>query len=136
MRLLNLTTLIILSSLIISACDGNKYKHFVDDLSLNEKSLLCKTYIGVIFGRSPEIMDSTATGSNVIEVTYIRDTDKSVWNNRCQFNADMMVWSSWIISEQKWGRWRTEDQVKLEYNKEIEEIMFYLPRYGEVKIMR
>lgn len=38
-----------------------------------------------------------------------------VWSYSCDVDSNSMVWSGYLNDAEKWGRWRSEDRVFLEY---------------------
>ncbi|MGR5050592.1 PDZ domain-containing protein [Photobacterium damselae] len=110
-------------------------------LSNNQKSTLCKAYIGSIFGHSPRIIEHYDTDKDgLVYVRYVRKSDSTLWSYRCDFSNDnrQIIWSAFLLPDQQWGRWRDEDTTALDYNTSGKLAMFEVPQSGgrvvEVKL--
>lgn len=62
---------------------------------------VCKAGIATLMGKDPKIIRAKDLGS-VVQLSYIRKEDASLWQYRCQINGSTIVWAS------KDGRWRTD----------------------------
>jgi len=103
--------------------------------SEEEKALLCKNYIGEIFGKPVSIIDhyKTDEGGRVY-VKYIRKADNQEWRYACAVHPDNIIWSGWLDYEKKWGRWRNEDRVTLDYNSTQNTVYFKHPHHDAVTV--
>ena len=102
---------------LISVFNGNNTTKSKDYLTY-DKARLCKAYIGSMFGKSTSIIQNYKNEDNLTYVRYVREEDKQTFSYVCEINNNTMIWAAYLNDTQKWGRWRTEDQVDLNYNKE------------------
>lgn len=99
-------------------------------LANNQKAEICKSYIGSIFGRSPNIIEHYDTDDQgFVYVKYARKSDNSLWRYRCNFSPDnrQVIWSGFILPDQVWGRWRDEDTVTITYDDSKKLATFDIP---------
>ncbi|UIN23501.1 hypothetical protein [Herbaspirillum frisingense] len=64
------------------------------------RTQICKAAISTIMGQSPSIIKIDKEDSGIIFVSYIRPSDKSMWEYRCRIDGTRVIWAS------KTGRWR------------------------------
>ncbi|EOX1774580.1 MULTISPECIES: hypothetical protein [Vibrio] len=106
-------------------------------LVTSEKVTLCKAYIGEMFGKPVSIIDNYKNSDGLIYVRYVRASDKTSWSYVCDVSGGRMVWAGWMNDTQNWGRWRFEDEVKLNYDNNSKKMVFMMPDTGnrvEVKL--
>ncbi|HCZ9540440.1 TPA: hypothetical protein O4H64_004117 [Vibrio alginolyticus] len=90
------------------------------DYTTTQKTKLCKTYISQLFHRPVSIIRFDREDSQgLIYVDYIRRDDNTKWSYVCEIDSrnETMVWAGWLSDSKKWGRWRTEDKVALNYDQ-------------------
>lgn len=74
---------------------------------------ICKAAIATAFYKSPEII-STEFKSGIVELSYRRDADDSLWRYRCNVECDVVTWAGFI--DGGWGRWRnSRSDAKITY---------------------
>lgn len=101
------------------------------ELSTKNKTDLCKEYIGSLFHKPVSIINNYKNENGITYVRYIRSSDSSTWTYKCDVQSKHMLWAAWLIDEKKWGRWRYEDEVKLNYSKSK---ISFTPPYTSKKI--
>ncbi len=94
------------------------------ELSPLTKVALCREYIGEIFGRPVDIIKGAIIKDGSIYVGYVREEDRTSWVYSCDFHNNKMVWAGWFNDEKKLGRWRSEDEVTLNFNSESNSVSF------------
>lgn len=86
-----------------------------NQLTVDEKSYICKKYIATIFGRPVNIIGSQVIkeeyGDHYIKISYRRAVDNSLWENACHIKDKTVIWAS-IFNGSQLGRWRFEDEGK------------------------
>jgi len=87
------------------------------ELNTKNKTDLCKAYIGALFHQPVSIIYNYKNENGIIYVRYTRPSDFSAWTYKCDVQSGHMSWAGWLTDVQKWGRWRYEDEVKLNYSK-------------------
>ncbi|TGA68175.1 hypothetical protein VFES401_14840 [Aliivibrio fischeri] len=100
------------------------------ELVTSEKSQLCKAYIGGLFGKPTSIIDNYKNAEGLVYVRYIRSSDHTAWSYVCDVSGGKMVWAGWLADSQSWGRWRYEDEVKLNYNSTSKKMAFTIVDTG------
>ena len=63
---------------------------------------ICKAVIARVMGRDPSIISAQASDSDVVALSYTRQSDGSKWTYRCKLNGNTAVWAS------DTGRWRDD----------------------------
>lgn len=63
---------------------------------------ICKGVIAQVMGRDPSIISAQEHNSDVIALSYTRESDSSKWAYRCKLNGNTAVWAS------DTGRWRDD----------------------------
>jgi hypothetical protein len=101
------------------------------ELVTSEKSQLCKAYIGGLFGKPISIIDNYKNSEGLVYVRYIRSSDHTAWSYVCDISGGKMVWAGWLFDSQSWGRWRYEDEVKLNYNSTSMKMAFTIVDTGK-----
>lgn len=94
------------------------------ELSPLTKVALCREYIGETFGKPVDIIKGSVLKDGSIFVGYVREEDSTSWMYSCNFYDNKMVWAGWFDDEKKLGRWRTEDEVTLQYNDASNSVSF------------
>lgn len=97
------------------------------DLSQSDKVNLCKAYIGELFHQPTSNIENYKNDGNLVYVRYERHSDKTTWGYACNVNNERMLWTAWILDKQDWGRWRYEDEVKLNSSNDSSLITFVMP---------
>lgn len=64
------------------------------------RAQICKVAIAAVMGQSPSIIKIDKEESGVIFISYIRPSDKKMWEYRCRIDGKRVIWAS------KTGRWR------------------------------
>ncbi|QSP94014.1 hypothetical protein LPB19_12530 [Marinobacter salinisoli] len=64
---------------------------------------ICKASIATAFTKSPDSI-STEFKSGIVELSYRRESDNSLWRYRCNVEHEVVVWAGFIDGD--WGRWR------------------------------
>ncbi|EKO3639797.1 hypothetical protein P0F02_003240 [Vibrio metschnikovii] len=113
---------IIIFVLIAISLGGESNKEFTTP----EKVKLCKAYVGALFSKPVRLIDNYRNEDGLIYVRYNRASDNTRWNYVCNISSQKMVWASWINSDQKWGRWRFEDEVSPKYHKDSNSVSFIM----------
>ncbi|WP_217535547.1 hypothetical protein [Vibrio cholerae] len=98
------------------------------ELDTSEKVILCKAYIGKLFGRPENIIDNYKNSDGLVFVRYIRASDNTAWSYACEVSGGRMIWAAWLTDEQRWGRWRYEDEVTLKYDETTKKMSFFMPK--------
>lgn len=49
----------------------------------------------------------------------------------CDVSNESMVWAAWLYDTQRFGRWRFEDEVKLEYKENLNKMAFTIVDTGK-----
>ncbi|MDD1795161.1 hypothetical protein LRP50_18695 [Enterovibrio sp. ZSDZ42] len=117
------------SIFILSILGGGQPKR---ELLLSEKAMLCKAYIGQLFSKPINIIDNYKNQDGLVYVRYIRPSDYTAWSYVCDVSSGNMLWAAWQVDTQEWGRWRFEDEVKLNYNKEGNKVNFKMVDTGKL----
>ncbi|WP_278357986.1 hypothetical protein [Idiomarina abyssalis] len=63
---------------------------------------ICKGVIAQVMGRDPSIISAQANDSDIIALSYTRESDGSKWTYRCKLNGTTAFWAS------ETGRWRDD----------------------------
>ena len=63
---------------------------------------ICKAGIAIIMGRDPGTMTTKKDVSNVIFVSYIRQSDGNLFTYKCRINGNQIMWGN------ETGRWRDD----------------------------
>ncbi|WP_156425850.1 hypothetical protein [Herbaspirillum rubrisubalbicans] len=64
------------------------------------RAKICKVAIAAVMGQSPSIIKIDKEESGVIFISYVRPSDKTMWEYRCRIDGARVIWAS------KTGRWR------------------------------
>lgn len=103
--------------------------------SKDQKVKLCKAYIGSMFAKPVEAIHyREADSANFITVEYVRNSDRTIWINACDFvnGGNSMEWRAYQSLYNEWGRWRTEDRVSINYNEQSNVASFVSPDTNEL----
>jgi hypothetical protein len=91
-------------------------------LTENQREKICKYYISYLFRGDdslvPIMRKYNTDNQNLIYVEYTRASDNTLWSNVCDVKGTSVIWAAWLKDDQKWGRWRDEDRMRLSYNNE------------------
>ncbi|WP_392342165.1 hypothetical protein [uncultured Shewanella sp.] len=99
-------------------------------LTVDDKTKICKNYIGTLFNKPVSSINSKGYTNGLVVVDYIRSSDSSTWSYMCDISGDKMVWAGWFSDTGEWGRWRFEDEVVLNFDKETNIMSFVIPSTG------
>jgi hypothetical protein len=112
------------------------------DFINEEKSKVCKAYIGSIMKRPISIMTHYKSDNN--GYVYVKYEGK--WFNGedvtfkyvCDINSSTIEYSHWLIEDKsmgmrgnKWSDWKEKLKVKYNYNKENKVLSFISPKTSE-----
>lgn len=88
---------------------------------------ICKAGIATLMGRDPKIIKAKES-DGLVQLSYIRKEDRSLWQYRCKIEGSAIVWAS------KEGRWRTDPaDEKLRYRSTADSVTVdYLTAEGGV----
>lgn len=102
----------IAAAVLVSACGSSDKRNepAETETSQQETSVadkysdieICKGVIAQVMGRDPSIISAQANDSDVIVLSYTRESDGSKWTYRCKLNGNTAVWAS------ETGRWRDD----------------------------
>lgn len=88
---------------------------------------ICKAGIAALMDRDPKIIKARES-DGLVQLSYIRKEDRSLWQYRCKIEGSAIVWAS------KEGRWRTDPaDEKLRYRSTADSVTVdYLTAEGDV----
>ena len=84
----------------VSACTKS-------NVSAEERLLVCRAAIATVMGRSLAIIKASEAGNNIVQTSYRRQSDGTVWRNLCRLEGSRVVWAS-IREDGTSGRWRND----------------------------
>ena len=121
----------VMGILALTACSPEESKAY----TTTEKTQLCQAYIGQLFQKPINIIKFDKEDSKGLTyVSYTRQIDNTKWSYVCDIDSKnkTMTWAGWFQDTGNWGRWRSEDTVSLNYDKETNSTTFKVVNTGNL----
>ncbi|WP_149982467.1 zinc-ribbon domain-containing protein [Pseudoalteromonas rhizosphaerae] len=112
----NKAVIVFIFLLVIAALAPDKEES--EFYSAEDKSRLCRAYIGTVFHKPFTHVSAYNQHGNHTYVEYTRNSDMTNWQYVCNVTDKEIVWAGWQSDLNDWGRWRYEELGKLSYRED------------------